>query len=64
MINTRNTKGVVWMAKISYSTQIEYETLQLLNEYIELTKESKASVTNEALRELIIPKLAKLKETK
>ena len=52
------------MAKISYSTQIEYETLQLLNEYIELTKESKASVTNEALRELIIPKLAKLKENK
>jgi hypothetical protein len=37
------------LAKIAYSTQIEPETLNLLNEYIKKTGESKASVTNQAL---------------
>lgn len=43
------------MAKIAYSTQIEYETLILLNKYLEENPgNSKASVTNEAIKEYIL----------
>ena len=45
------------MAKISYSTQIEYETWQMLNKYIDQTKESKAFVTDEAIKEYILARL-------
>lgn len=47
------------MAKIAYSTQIEYETLMLLNKYIDQTKESKAFVTDEAIKEYIINRTKK-----
>ena len=50
------------MAKIAYSTQIEYETLQLLNKYIEQTGDSKASVTNEAIKEDIEKRINKDKK--
>lgn len=41
------------MAKIAYSTQIEYETLLLLNEYVKETGEPKSYVTNEAILKYI-----------
>jgi hypothetical protein len=42
------------MAKVTFSTQIEYETLVMLNEFIKKNPGlSKASVTNEALKEYI-----------
>jgi len=47
------------MAKVAYSTQIEYETLKLLNEYIKNTGLSKAFVTDEALKEYIQARLDK-----
>jgi len=50
------------MAKIAYSTQIKYETLQLLNKYIEQTGDSKASVTNEAIKEYIEKRINKDKK--
>lgn len=45
------------MAKVAYSTQIEYETLMLLNKYLEENPgNSKASITNEAIKEYIMAK--------
>lgn len=42
------------MAKVTFSTQIEYETLVMLNEFIKKNPGlSKASVTNEAIKAYI-----------